>query len=92
MYPIKMLPMTLSFSRCTVFQPTRAQRLVHRQEFKMPYSASAVEELSVDGGKVRQSTPQGEQSIWRDYKAARLHGQGTEAFFQDNQTLRTLGE
>ncbi|MEX0268531.1 hypothetical protein AB3R30_05280 [Leptolyngbyaceae cyanobacterium UHCC 1019] len=32
-----------------------------------------VEEMSVDGGKVRLRTPQGEPSEWRDYKAVNLH-------------------
>ena len=60
---------------------------MHRQEFTLPAATSPVEELSVDGGKVRLRTPLGEECIWRDYKAVRLHEQGTEAFFQDNFTL-----
>jgi len=42
-----------------------------------------LEQLSVDGGKVRLRTPVGEACIWRDY-AVRLHGQATEAWLQDN--------
>lgn len=63
------------------------QRLVHRQEFTLPTAESEVEELSVDGGKIRKSTPLGEESAWRDYKAVRLHQHSTEALFQDNPTL-----
>lgn len=63
------------------------QRLVHRQEFTLPTADSDVEELSVDGGKIRIRTPVGEQSVWRDYKAVRLHEHDTEAFFQDNLAL-----
>ena len=63
------------------------QRLVHRQEFALPRSEQAVEELSVDGGKIRLRTPQGQESVWRDYKAACLCQQSTEAFFQNNSTL-----
>jgi len=35
------------------------QRLVHRQTFEMPEVKQFVEELSVDGGKIRIRTPQG---------------------------------
>ena len=63
------------------------QRLVHRQEFSLPILTNVVEQLSVDGGKVRLRTPVGEACIWRDYKAVRLHGQATEAWLQDNAAL-----
>lgn len=63
------------------------QRLVHRQEFVLPTTEQTVEELSVDGGKVRLRTPQGQECLWRDYKGVRLHGYCTGAFFQDNVTL-----
>lgn len=45
------------------------QRLVHRQEFMLPSVTAEVEELSVDGGKVRLRTPEGQECI-----AARLQG------------------
>jgi len=35
------------------------QRLVHRQTFEMPEVKQFVEELSVDGGKIRIRTPKG---------------------------------
>jgi len=63
------------------------QRLVHRQQFNKPELSKAVQELSVDGGKIRLRTPLGEPCIWRDYKGIKIHEQATEAFFLDNQTL-----
>ncbi|MBF2085599.1 MAG: hypothetical protein IGS16_13450 [Thermoleptolyngbya sp. C42_A2020_037] len=46
-----------------------------------------VEEMSIDGGKVRLRTPEGEPSEWRDYKAVNLHESCVAAFFQDNEQL-----
>ena len=63
------------------------QRLVHRQAFELPVAAAAVEEISIDGGKVRIRTPKGEICRWQDYKAVNLHGHCREAFFQENETL-----
>lgn len=63
------------------------QRLVHRQTFALPQTVQTVEEMSVDGGKVRLRTPQGEPSEWRDYKAVNLHACCVSAFFQDNSSL-----
>jgi hypothetical protein len=63
------------------------QRLVHRYEFRAPAAAEVVEELSVDGGKVRVRTPAGQRCEWKDYKAVNLHVQGMFATFQNNQAL-----
>jgi hypothetical protein len=63
------------------------QRLVHRYEFTATTATATVEELSVDGGKVRVRTRAGQPCIWQDYKAVKLHGQEMFATFQDNQTL-----
>lgn len=63
------------------------QRLVQRQSFELPVAESAVEEMSIDGGKVRIRTPKGEICRWQDYKAVNLHGHGCEAFLQDNEQL-----
>jgi hypothetical protein len=63
------------------------QRMVHRQSFELPSVESAVEEISIDGGKVRLRTPKGESSEWRDYKAVALHETCVGAFFQDNDSL-----
>lgn len=63
------------------------QRLVHRQSFDLPQVTQAVEEMSVDGGKVRLRTPLGEHCEWKDYKAVNLHEHSVGAFFQDNPSL-----
>ncbi len=63
------------------------QRLVHRQTFELPQVEQAVDEMSVDGGKVRLRTPKGEPSEWRDYKGVNLHQCCVGAFFQDNASL-----
>jgi len=63
------------------------QRLVHRQTFDLPQVEPAVDEMSVDGGKVRLRTPKGKPSEWRDYKGVNLHQCCVGAFFQDNQRL-----
>lgn len=63
------------------------QRLVHRQIFELPQVEDLVEEMSVDGGKVRLRTPQEQPSEWRDYKAVNLHKSCVAAFFQDNEQL-----
>jgi hypothetical protein len=63
------------------------QRLVHRQDFKLPQVKQPIAEMSIDGGKVRLRTPRGEACRWQDYKAVNLHEHCQEAFFQDNQSL-----
>ena len=89
---MKMQRRTWSFSRGYVYQRATQQRLVHRQEFTLPTLTSQVEQLSVDGGKVRLRTPLKEACVWRDYKAVRLHGQATTAEFQDNAALPIVGK
>jgi hypothetical protein len=61
------------------------QRLVQRQSFELPVADATVEEISIDGGKVRIRTPKGEMCRWPDYKAVNLHGHACEAFFQENE-------
>lgn len=63
------------------------QRLVHRQEFKGIISETPVESISLDGGKARIRTPKGELSIYNDYKAVVLEGQGIGGYFQKNKEL-----
>ena len=63
------------------------QRLVHRQTFALPHVEGTIEEMSVDGGKVRLRTAQGQPSEWRDYKAVNLHEHCVAACFQDNEQL-----
>lgn len=62
------------------------QRIVHRQSFELPDIQQPIEELSVDGGKVRLRTPLGEPCEWKDYKAIATT-QGMLANFQNNVQL-----
>jgi hypothetical protein len=62
------------------------QRIVHRQTFDLPDIEQPIEELSVDGGKVRVRTPLGEECDWKDYKAIATD-QGMLANFQNNAQL-----
>lgn len=62
------------------------QRLVQKQEFPEVTITETVEEMSLDGGKVRLRTEKGKHSEWKDYKA--VNAQGTiAAYFLDNQGL-----
>ena len=63
------------------------QRLVHRHQFPAVVVDKTVEEMSLDGGKVRLRTPKGAPCIWNDYKALQLHGLATAAYFKDNDAL-----
>lgn len=63
------------------------QRLVHRQTFEQPQVEQVVDEMSLDGGKVRLRTPKGQPSEWRDYKGVNLHERCVGAFFRDNVSL-----
>ena len=62
------------------------QRIVHRQTFDLPDVEQAIEELSVDGGKVRVRTPLGKECEWKDDKAIATD-QGMLANFQNNAQL-----
>ncbi len=67
--------------------PAKTQhRLVHRQTFDLPDIEKPIEELSVDGGKVRLRTFLGEECAWKDYKAIATD-QGMLANFQNNAQL-----
>lgn len=63
------------------------QRLVHRHRFEQEPVQETVEEISLDGGKVRLRTPTGLPCQWRDYKAVNLHEREVGAFFQANESL-----
>ncbi|MBE9190671.1 hypothetical protein IQ230_09940 [Gloeocapsopsis crepidinum LEGE 06123] len=63
------------------------QRLVHRHKFPLLQKSQSVEEVSLDGGKVRLRTPMGQACVWKDYKAVALHQLAVAAFFCDNCTL-----
>lgn len=62
------------------------QRLVHRRTFPLPSAVEPVEEVCVDGGKIRLRTPLGEACEWRDYKAIATD-QGLGANYQNNLQL-----
>jgi hypothetical protein len=67
--------------------PAKTQhRLVHRQNFDLPNVKQPIEELSVDGGKVKLRTPLGEECEWKDYEAIATD-QGMVANFQNNAQL-----
>ena len=64
------------------------QRLVHRHNFELADCQLPLEEISVDGGKVRLRTEtKGESCIWRDYKAVCVYPQSRMAWFQKNEEL-----
>ncbi|EDX82914.1 hypothetical protein S7335_92 [Synechococcus sp. PCC 7335] len=63
------------------------QRLVHRQSLGRANAHSSVEELSVDGSKIRLRSAKGKACEWRDYKAIKLHQQVIAASFRDNLAL-----
>jgi len=64
------------------------QRLVHATTFEEPSVESTVQELSVDGGKIRIRTPEGEPCSWQEYKGICLHQTATvQAAFQENPRL-----
>lgn len=67
------------------------QRIVHRYEFpenESNESVEKIEEISVDGGKVRLRTEvKGESCVWRDYKAICVNKQLRKAWFQENELL-----
>lgn len=48
------------------------QRLVHRQQFELPKVSVPVEEISLDGGKVRLRTAVSKPNEWRDVQRDKL--------------------
>ncbi|MFM7715669.1 MAG: ISKra4 family transposase, partial [Microcystis sp.] len=64
------------------------QRIVHRYEFPEEEVTKNVEEISVDGGKVRLRTEEkGKPCIWKDYKAVCVDGSLSQAWFAENESL-----
>jgi hypothetical protein len=64
------------------------QRLVKSQEFELPTSKQGVQEITLDGGKIRlRNENKGESCYWKDYKALCLNNVYCGAFFQNNQDL-----
>lgn len=66
---------------------SQLHRLVHGTTFEALDVEETIEEISLDGGKVRVRTPKGEPSEWRDYKAVRLDRTMYGGFFQANADL-----
>lgn len=62
-------------------------RWVQQAELDELEIEETIEEISLDGGKVRVRTPKGEPSEWRDYKAVRLNRTFYGGFFQQNADL-----
>ncbi|NEP29862.1 ISKra4 family transposase, partial [Moorena sp. SIO3I6] len=64
------------------------QRLVHRYNFTDNDCSKDIEEVSVDGGKVRLRTPKkGEPCLWKDYKAICVNKSTRKAWFSENEEL-----
>ncbi len=80
-------PNRIWLTRAGIRIPAKSQqRLVHRQSFELPRIEQCIEEVCVDGGKVRLRTPLGEVCAWRDYKAIATN-QATVANYQHNPQL-----
>jgi hypothetical protein len=62
------------------------RRLVQSYDFPKPEGDSPIQEVGVDGAKVRLRTSLGEACVWRDYKAIATE-QGIVAAFQQNSHL-----
>jgi hypothetical protein len=64
------------------------QRLVKRQDFELPTSKQGVQEITLDGGKIRlRHEDRGEPCYWKDYKAICLDNVYCGAFFQSEQDI-----
>ena len=63
------------------------QLLAQRYDYPEVELAEEVEEMSLDGGKVRLRTEKGKASEWRDYKAVTIQSEVVSAYFQDNEAL-----
>jgi hypothetical protein len=64
------------------------QRLVKRQDFELPTSKQGVQEITLDGGKVRlRNEDRGKPCYWKDYQALCLYNVYCGAFFQSEQYL-----
>lgn len=64
------------------------QRLVHRHQFAEEESGNPVQEISLDGGKVRLRTEtKGEACIWKDYKAICVDTFLRKAWLGENESL-----
>ncbi len=66
---------------------SKQQRLVHQVKMPEPIATEWIESIAIDGGKIRIRTPEGEASVWRDYKAVNLDTKVVGGFFQENEEL-----
>lgn len=61
---------------------------MHRSDFPEPVCGENIEEISVDGGKIRLRTAtQGEPCVWKDYKAVCVDQLTKQAWFGENEEL-----
>lgn len=61
---------------------------MHRADFPEPVCPDKVEEISVDGGKVRLRTAiKGDPCVWKDYKAVCVDSLTKQAWFGENEEL-----
>jgi hypothetical protein len=68
--------------------PRTQQRIIHRYQFPEIATGEEIEEISLDGGKVRLRTEEkGQSCIWRDYKAICVNQQERKAWFAENEEL-----
>ena len=67
------------------------QRLVQSHDFAPP-ELSALEEVSVDGGKVRLRTPKGEPCQWKDYKAVVSDGAMVACYQQNDELAKWVNQ
>jgi hypothetical protein len=64
------------------------QRLVQRTPVEAPTARQKVDQVSVDGGKVRVRTPErGQPGQWLEYKSGRVQGLDYGATFPANDVL-----
>ncbi len=64
------------------------QRIVHRYQFPQLVEEKKLQEISLDGGKVRLRTEiKGESCVWKDYKAICVNQQNRQAWFWENEQL-----
>jgi hypothetical protein len=64
------------------------QRIVHRHQFPEEEVRESIQEISLDGGKVRLRTEtKGEPCAWKDYKAICTDKRVRKAPFRENEAL-----
>lgn len=68
------------------------QRVVHRQTFELPVVEDTVEEMSIDGGKVRIRTPQGEICRWQDLHCRQFTPTLSRSFLARQEKAGGVGE